>query len=167
MPRPVDHHGSMMPKVPRRLGVRGCCEVVNRGVAAWKGKIFVGTFDGRLVALDAKTGQPVWTVMTVDPDKAYTNTMAPRVIKGRVMIGVAGGEYGVRGYISAYDAETGTLAWRFYTVPGDPSKLFKNEATAMAAKPWHGEWWKNGGRRHGVGLHFLRSRSQPDLFRGG
>jgi glucose dehydrogenase len=117
MPRPVDHHGSMMPKVPRRLGVRGCCEVVNRGVAAWKGKIFVGTFDGRLVALDAKTGQPVWTVMTVDPDKAYTNTMAPRVIKGRVMIGVAGGEYGVRGYISAYDAETGTLAWRFYTVP--------------------------------------------------
>src|SRR5262245_37908623 len=132
-------------KVPRRLGVRGCCDVVNRGVAAWKGKIFVGTFDGRLVALDAKTGQPVWSVMTVDPDKAYTNTMAPRVIKGRVMIGVAGSEYGVRGYISAYDAETGALAWRFYTVPGDPSKGFENKAMEMAAKTWHGEWWKMGG----------------------
>jgi quinohemoprotein ethanol dehydrogenase len=69
-------------KVPRRLGVRGCCDVVNRGVAAWKGKIFVGTFDGRLVALDAKTGQPVWTVMTVDPDKPYTVTMAVRVSPG-------------------------------------------------------------------------------------
>src|SRR5262249_7703196 len=101
--------------------------------------------DGRLVALDAKTGQPVWSVMTVDPDKAYTNTMAPRVIKGRVMIGVAGSEYGVRGYISAYDAETGALAWRFYTVPGDPSKGFENKAMEMAAKTWHGEWWKMGG----------------------
>jgi len=131
-------------KVPRRLGVRGCCDAVNRGVAAWKGKIFVGTFDGRLVALDAKTGQPVWSVMTVDPDKAYTNRMAPRVIK-RVMIGVAGSEYDVRGYISAYDAETGALAWRFYTVPGDPSKGFENEAMEMAAKTWHGEWWKMGG----------------------
>jgi len=132
------------PKVPRELGVRGCCDVVNRGVAAWKGKIFVGTFDGRLVALDARTGQPVWSVMTVDPGKPYTITMAPRVYKGRVMIGVSGGEYGVRGYISAYDAETSALAWRFYTVPGDPAKPFENEAMAMAAKTWHGEWWKGG-----------------------
>jgi quinohemoprotein ethanol dehydrogenase len=136
-------------KVPRELGVHGCCDVVNRGVAAWKGKIFVGTFDGRLVALDAKTGQPVWSVVTVDPgkaySKAYTSTMAPRVVKGRVMIGISGGEYGVRGYISAYDAETGALAWRFYTVPGDPSKPFENDTMAMAAKTWDGEWWKVGG----------------------
>ena len=92
------------PEVPRELGVRGCCDAVNRGVAAWKGKIYVGTFDGRLVALDAGTGKPVWSVMTVDPSKPYTITQAPRVIKGRVVIGTSGSEYGVRGYISAYDA---------------------------------------------------------------
>ncbi len=133
------------PAVPRALGVRGCCDVVNRGVAAWQGKIFVGTFDGRLVALDARTGRPVWSVMTVDASKPYTITMAPRVIKGRVVIGNSGNEYGVRGYVSAYDAETGKLVWRFYTVPGDPSKPFENEAMAMAAKTWSGEWWKLGG----------------------
>ena len=99
------------PAVPRALGVNGCCDVVSRGVTAWKGKIFVATFDGRLVALDARTGKPVWNVMTLDPAKPYTITQAPRVIKGRVVIGTSGGEYGVRGYISAYDAETGTLAW--------------------------------------------------------
>ena len=147
------------PEVPRELGVRGCCDVVNRGVAAWKGKIFVGTFDGRLVALDASTGQPVWSVMTVDPDKPYTVTMAPRVVKGRVVIGASGGEYGVRGYISAYDAETGALAWRFYTVPGDPSKPFENEAMAMAAKTWHGEWWKMGGG----GTVWVATSYDPDL----
>jgi quinohemoprotein ethanol dehydrogenase len=133
------------PAVPRALGVRGCCDVVNRGVAAWRGKIFVGTFDGRLVALDARSGTPVWSVMTVDPGKPYTITMAPRIIKGRVVIGNSGNEYGVRGYVSAYDAETGKLVWRFYTVPGDPSKPFENDAMAMAAKTWSGEWWKLGG----------------------
>ena len=132
------------PEVPRELGVKGCCDVVNRGVAAWKGKIYVGTFDGRLVALDARTGKPVWSVVTGDQSN-LTITQAPRVIKGRVVIGMSGGEYGIRGYISAYDAETGKLAWRFYTVPGDPSKPFENKAMAMAAKTWHGEWWKLGG----------------------
>jgi PQQ-dependent dehydrogenase (methanol/ethanol family) len=101
------------PEVPRALGVRGCCDVVSRGVAAWKGKIFVATFAGRLIALDARSGRPVWNVMTVDPDKPYTITQAPRVIKGRVVIGNSGSEYGVRGYISVYDAETGKLDWRF------------------------------------------------------
>ena len=133
------------PAVPRALGVRGCCDVVNRGVAAWQGKIFVGAFDGRLVALDARTGKPVWSVMTVDPAKPYTITQAPRVIKGRVVIGNSGGEYGVRGYISAYDAQTGKLAWRFYTVPGDPAKPAESPILAEAAKTWHGEWWKEGG----------------------
>jgi len=132
------------PQVPRELGVKGCCDVVNRGVAAWNGKIYVGTFDGRLVALDAATGKPVWSVVTGD-QKNLTITQAPRVIKGRVVIGMSGGEYGIRGYISAYDAETGKLAWRFYTVPGDPSKPFENKAMEMAAKTWSGEWWKLGG----------------------
>ena len=133
------------PEVPRELGVKGCCDVVNRGVAAWKGKIYVGTFDGRLVALDARTGKPVWSVVTGDQSGPLTITQAPRVVKGRVLIGMSGGEYGIRGYISAYDAETGKLAWRFYTVPGDPSKPFENAAMAMAAKTWSGEWWKLGG----------------------
>src|ERR1700730_950042 len=133
------------PEVPRELGVNACCDVVSRGVAAWNGKIFVATFDGRLVALDAATGKPVWSTVTVDKDKPYSITQAPRVIKGRVVIGTSGGEYGVRGYISAYDAETGKFAWRFYTVPGDPSKPFENEAMAKAAKTWSGEWWKHGG----------------------
>ncbi len=132
------------PQVPRERGVKGCCDVVNRGVAAWKGKIYVGTFDGRLVALDAKSGKPAWSVKTGD-HKNLTITGAPRVVKGRVIIGMSGGEYGIRGYISAYDAETGKLAWRFYTVPGDPSKPFENKAMEMAAKTWNGEWWKLGG----------------------
>src|SRR5260221_9371006 len=132
------------PEVPRERGVKGCCDVVNRGVAAWKGKIYVGTFDGRLVALDAKTGKPAWSVATGD-HKNLTITGAPRVVKGRVIIGMSGGEYGIRGYISAYDAETGKLAWRFYTVPGDPSKPFENKALEMAAKTWNGERWKHTG----------------------
>ena len=133
------------PAVPRALAVRGCCDVVNRGVAAWKSKIFVGTFDGRLVALDARTGKQIWSVMTVDPDKPYSITQAPRVIKRRVVIGNSGAEYGVRGYVSAYDAETGALAWRFYTVPGDPARPPENPILVEAAKTWHGDWWKRGG----------------------
>jgi quinohemoprotein ethanol dehydrogenase len=130
---------------PKELAVDGCCDVVSRGVAAWRGKIFDATFDGRLVALDARTGKPVWTTMTVDKGKPYTITQAPRVVKGRVIIGTSGGEYGVRGYIWAYDAETGKLVWRFYTVPGDPSKPFENPAMAKADTTWSGEWWKQGG----------------------
>jgi quinohemoprotein ethanol dehydrogenase len=132
------------PEVPKELGVEGCCDVVSRGLAAWKGRIYLATFDARLIAIDAQTGKPVWNVKTGD-QKHLTITQAPRVIKGRVVIGMSGGEYGIRGYISAYDAETGKLAWRFYTVPGDPSKPFENKAMAMAAKTWSGEWWKEGG----------------------
>ena len=137
------------PKVPRELGVRACCDVVNRGVAAWKGKIYVGTFDGRLVALDARTGKPVWSTLTVDPTKPYTITQAPRVIKGRVVIGNSGAEYGVRGYISAYDSETGKLAWRFYTVPGDPAQQAEDPILVEAAKTWSNSFsrtWRSMGR---------------------
>jgi len=133
------------PQVHRELGVNACCDVGNRGVAAWNNKIFVGAYDGRLIALDAASGKPVWSTLTVDTSKPYTITQAPRVIKGRVIIGNSGGEYGPRGYISAYDAETGKLAWRFFTVPGDPSKPFENQAMARAAKTWSGDWWKLGG----------------------
>ena len=133
------------PQVNREVGHNACCDVVNRGVAVWKGRVYVATLDGRLVALDAKTGKPVWTTVTVDQSKPYTITMAPRIIHGKVMVGNSGSEYGVRGYVSAYDAETGKLVWRFFTVPGDPSKPFENKAMEMAAKTWTGDWWKSGG----------------------
>jgi PQQ-dependent dehydrogenase (methanol/ethanol family) len=116
------------PKVLPEWAVNACCDVVNRGVAVWKGKVFVGTLDGRLVALDATTGKPVWETLTIDRNFRYTITGAPRVAKGKVFIGNGGAEMGVRGYVSAYDAETGKMSWRFYTVPGDPSKPFENKA---------------------------------------
>jgi quinohemoprotein ethanol dehydrogenase len=133
------------PKVLPEWAVNACCDVVNRGVAVWKGKVFVGTLDGRLVALDAATGKPVWEAMTIDRNFRYTITGAPRVAKGKVFIGNGGAEMGVRGYVSAYDAETGKMSWRFYTVPGAPSKPFENKALEGAAKTWTGEWWKFGG----------------------
>ena len=133
------------PKVPGAYGQRACCDVVNRGVAVYKGKVYVGTLDGRLVALDAETGKLLWQVVTVDQKKPYTITAAPRVVKGKVIIGNGGAEFGVRGYVSAYNADSGKLVWRFYTVPGDPSKPFESPALERAAKTWTGEWWKIGG----------------------
>ncbi|MFI4974642.1 MAG: PQQ-dependent dehydrogenase, methanol/ethanol family [Caulobacterales bacterium] len=133
------------PQVNRETGFKACCDVVNRGVAVWNGRVYVATLDGRLVALDAKTGTPAWSVVTVDQSKPYTITMAPRVVHGKVMVGNSGSEYGVRGYMSAYDADTGKLLWRFFTVPGDPSKPFENKAMEMAAKTWTGNWWTAGG----------------------
>jgi len=134
------------PQVPKETGAKACCDVVNRGVALYKGKVFIGTLDGRLIALDAATGKPLWSVVTVDQSRPYTITGAPRVVEGKVLIGNGGAELGVRGYISAYDAETGALAWRFYTVPGDPSQPFESPALERAATTWKGgEWWKVGG----------------------
>jgi quinohemoprotein ethanol dehydrogenase len=133
------------PKVPPEWAINACCDVVNRGVAVWQGKVFVGTLDGRLIALDATTGKPLWDTLTIDRRYRYSITGAPRVVKGKVIIGNGGSEYGVRGYVSAYDAQTGTMTWRFYTVPGDPSKPFENPILAKAAKTWTGDWWKNGG----------------------
>jgi PQQ-dependent dehydrogenase (methanol/ethanol family) len=133
------------PKVPRQVGFHACCDVVNRGVAVWKGRVYVATLDGRLVALDARDGHVVWSTVTVDQTKAFTITQAPRIIKGKVIIGNSGSEYGVRGYVSAYDADSGKMVWRFFTVPGDPSKPFENKAMEMAARTWTGEWWKYGG----------------------
>jgi quinohemoprotein ethanol dehydrogenase len=136
------------PKVDREKGYKGCCDVVNRGVALWKGKVFVGAYDGRLFALDAVTGKVVWEKDTVaSKEHSYTITGAPRVFNGKVVIGNGGAEFGVRGYVTAYDAETGNQAWRWFTVPGDPSKPFEDESMAAAAKTWDpaGKYWINGG----------------------
>ena len=132
------------PKVPGRVGVNACCDVVNRGVAAWHGRVYLATLDGRLIALDAASGKPLWEVMTVPPDGRYTITGAPRVVKGMVLIGNGGAEMGMRGYVTAYDVDSGRQVWRFYTVPGDPSKPFESAALGRAAKTWSGEWWKLG-----------------------
>jgi PQQ-dependent dehydrogenase (methanol/ethanol family) len=133
------------PKVPPEAGANACCDVVNRGVAVYRGRVYLGTLDGRLVALDAATGKPVWEKLTVDPTQPYTITGAPRIVKGKVIIGNGGAELGVRGYVSAYDAETGEQAWRVYTVPGNPAEPFESPAMEKAAATWTGEWWKMGG----------------------
>ena len=133
------------PKVPKWYAEKACCDVVNRGVAIYKGMIYVGTLDGRLVAIDAVSGEKIWETITVDQTKAYTITGAPRVVNGKVIIGNGGADYGVRGYISAYDAMSGEQVWRFYTVPGNPADGFENPAMEEAAKTWTGEWWTMGG----------------------
>ena len=134
------------PQVPKEKAYFVCCDVVNRGVAIWEGKIFVGTLDGRLIALDAKSGALVWESMTVNDSKPYSITGAPRIIKDKVIIGNGGADYGVRGYVSAYDTNSGEMVWRFYTVPGNPEEGFENPAMEMASKTWKGaQWWEYGG----------------------
>jgi quinohemoprotein ethanol dehydrogenase len=133
------------PKVPRQTLVRACCDAVNRGVALYGDKVYVGTLDGRLVALDQKTGKVVWEKVVVPEQENYTITGAPRIVKGRVLIGSGGAEYKARGYLAAFDAQTGAEAWRFWTVPGDPSKGFESKALEQAAKTWTGKWWELGG----------------------
>jgi quinohemoprotein ethanol dehydrogenase len=136
------------PEVPKAWAKKLCCDIVNRGLAAWGKNLFLGTLDGRLVSLDRETGKLVWEVDTLtDRTKSYSITGAPRVVKDKVIIGNGGAEYGVRGYVSAYDADTGDLAWRFFTVPGDPQNPFENPALEMASKTWLGveEWAGLGG----------------------
>jgi quinohemoprotein ethanol dehydrogenase len=134
------------PQVEKIVAQKACCDVVNRGVALYKGRVYLGVLDGRLVALDEKTGAPVWSVVTVDQTRPYTITGAPRIVDGKVIIGNGGAELGVRGYVSAYDAESGKMVWRFYTVPGDPSQPVESKALEKAMDTWKGgEWWKIGG----------------------
>jgi len=122
-----------------------CCGAVNRGVALYGDKVFVGLLDGRLVALNKDTGMVEWTVQTTPLGYDYSITGAPRIVKGNVVIGNGGAEYGVRGYVTAYDAETGDEVWRFHLVPGNPADGFENDAMRMAAETWTGEWWVVGG----------------------
>ena len=135
------------PNVPRSWARKVCCDVVNRGVAVWEGKVYFGTIDGRLISLDAKTGDLFWEINTlIDTDKDYTITGAPRVANGLVYIGNGGADMGgVRGYVSAYNTSDGSLEWRFFTVPGDPSLPFEHPELEMAAKTWTGQWWTMGG----------------------
>lgn len=138
------------PGIARAKGVEACCDVVNRGVALWKGRLYIGALDGRLIALDAATGKTLWSVQTTDPAKPYTITGAPRVVKGMVIIGNGGAEFGVRGYVTAYDAATGAKKWRFYTVP-NPTGAADGEASdailKTAARSWSagGQWKESGG----------------------
>jgi PQQ-dependent dehydrogenase (methanol/ethanol family) len=139
------------PQVDRAINTPGtdrlCCGVMNRGVAVYEGKVIVPVNDGRLIALDAGSGKRLWSVQATPPgDVAYSLTMAPRVVKGKIIIGNAGAEFPpYRGYFSAFDVDDGKELWRFYVVPGDPSKGFENRALEQAAKTWTGEWWRFGG----------------------
>ena len=122
-----------------------CCGNVNRGIALYNGMIIAPSIDGRLWALNALTGKPVWETRIVYPQDLYTLTMAPRIANGKVIIGASGSDKPTRGQFVAVDAQTGQLLWRFLTVPGDPSKPYESEALRRAAKTWGGDFWKNGG----------------------
>lgn len=155
---------SFDPKVDGQRGYSACCDVVNRGVALGGGKVYVGTLDGRLIALDAKTGKVAWSVVTVDQSKPYTITGAPRVIKGKVLIGNGGAEYGVRGYLSAYDAETGKRIWRFFTTPNPDGKPDGETSDKVLAEKVSATWsegvWKHSG---GGGTVWDAMAYDPDL----
>jgi quinohemoprotein ethanol dehydrogenase len=124
-----------------------CCGILNRGLALYEGKVIIPVLDRRLIALDATTGKPQWSTRILPEDATgYSLTMAPRVVKDKVIVGLAGAEFTPhRGFFAAFDVNTGREAWRFYTVPGDPSKPFENSALEKAAKTWSGDWWKYGG----------------------
>jgi alcohol dehydrogenase (cytochrome c)/quinohemoprotein ethanol dehydrogenase len=134
------------PKVPRDTLVRACCDAVNRGVALYGDKVYVGTLDGRLVALDQKSGKVAFEKVVVPNQKDYTITGAPRVVKGKILLGSGGSEYKARGYLAAYDPQTGDELWKFHTVPGNPADGFENKAMEAAAKTWgDSKWWELGG----------------------
>jgi len=124
------------PYVPGAKGRDACCDVVNRGIAAWEGRLYLGALDGRLICIDAATGKPLWEKQTTDTSRPYTITGAPRIVKGKVIIGNGGAEFGVRGYFSAYDAASGEMLWRFYTVPASKSGPFENPELELAATTW-------------------------------
>ena len=149
------------PKVPKVYGRHACCDVVNRGVGLWGDRVYAASLDGRLRALDRDTGEVVWEVDTrLNDTDSYTITGAPRIVNGKVIIGNGGAEMAVRGYVTAYDAETGEQIWRFFTVPGDPAEGFEDETQKWIASTWNGEWWKNG---KGGGTAWDSFAFDPDL----
>ena len=115
---------------------RVCCGANNRGVAMLGDTLYMGTLDAHLVAIDAKNGRPLWNIAVADVKYAYSITMAPLVVKDKVIIGVGGGEFGIRGFVAAYDAKTGKEAWRFNTIPGPGEP---------GHETWRGDDWKTGG----------------------
>jgi quinohemoprotein ethanol dehydrogenase len=122
-----------------------CCGIVNRGIALYEGMIIAALNDGRLQALDAFTGKPVWEARMAYPQDLYTLTMAPRIAGGKVIVGASGGDRPTRGFFSAFDAKTGRFAWKFYTVPGNPELPPENDAMREALKTWGGDFWTKGG----------------------
>jgi quinohemoprotein ethanol dehydrogenase len=124
---------------------RPCCGVVNRGLALDRGMLFAPVIDGRLAALDARTGKVIWQARVAYPEEWHVITMAPRVANGKVLIGVAGGDHPTRGFFDAYEEDTGRRAWRFYTVPGNPAAPYENDALRQAAQTWSGDFYKFGG----------------------
>jgi quinohemoprotein ethanol dehydrogenase len=133
------------PDVPKPHIQGLCCGPVNRGMAIYNGRVYAGLLDGRVVAVEQETGKLVWSTQDTVPGGDTILTSAVRIVKGKVIVGSSGAEQAVRGYFSAYDAETGKQVWRFYTVPGDPSKPFEHPELEAAAKTWTGEWYKWGG----------------------
>ena len=136
------------PEVPGAWGGKACCDVVSRGLAVWKGRVYAASLDGWLHALDAATGALIWRVDTLtDRSRDYTITGAPRIAGDKVVIGNSGAEYGVRGYITAYQLDSGDQAWRFFTVPGDPSRPFEHPELEWAAETWdpNSRWDVGGG----------------------
>jgi quinohemoprotein ethanol dehydrogenase len=133
------------PDVPHEHISGLCCGPVNRGMAIYNGRVYAGLLDGRVVAVDQETGKLIWSTQDTVPGGDTILTSAVRVVKGKLIVGSSGADQGMRGYFSAYDAETGKRVWRFYTVPGDPSKPFEHPELEAAAKTWTGEWWKWGG----------------------
>jgi quinohemoprotein ethanol dehydrogenase len=124
---------------------RLCCGIVNRGLALYNGLIIAPINDGRLEALDALTGKPVWESRVAFPQDLYTLTMAPRIAGGKVIVGASGGDKPTRGFFAAFDAATGHQAWKFYTVPGNPELPPENDAMKAALKTWGGDFWTKGG----------------------
>jgi len=138
------------PKVPREYGRYACCEPVSRGLALWKGKVIIATLDGRIIALDARTGDPVWTTQAFDHDMPYSITGAPRVFDGKVVVGQSGGDLGVRGFVAAWDAETGKKLWKFFLTPNPqdkPDGEASDSIMPMIRKTWDdkGLWKQLGG----------------------
>jgi quinohemoprotein ethanol dehydrogenase len=170
------------PKISPEYARIACCGPTSRGLAAWKGRIYLGALDGRLIALDARNGAEVWSTDTKDKGQPLSITGAPRIADGQVVIGNAGGDFGARGYVSAYDAETGKQTWKFYIVPGDPRTpdgAASDTAMPLALKTWNGEWWKYGGggnawdglaydpKLHLVYFATGNGSPHPSRFRGG
>jgi len=157
-------------EVPRDHLIKACCGAVNRGVALWQGdaetglQVFFGTLDGRLIALDAKTGEQNWSVQTTPANSNYSVTGAPRVVDGKIIIGNGGAELGVRGYITAYDTATGDQLWRFYTVPGDPNKPQEHPALDVALETWGDKSWHKVGGGGGTVWDSIVYDPQLDLL---
>lgn len=157
-------------KIDKSLLVKTCCGPNNRGVAIWQAdeasplQVFFGALDGRLIALDAKTGAENWSVQTTPTDGNYSVTGAPRIVKGQVIIGNGGAEFGVRGYVSAYDVSDGNMKWRFYTVPGDPKKPQENPIHETTVKTWSGDYWYQQGGGGGTAWDSLVYDPKLDLL---